>query len=117
MKKFSITHESCEVGVSYDGWHFQNILVTMFWDLVEGLRQDSSVLRWSRDMKAGYFRSYINTHGVVGYSVLPIRKGHLLIGFILLEWFDAERTPTLDGTFDKLFTQARDYIEFELALK
>ena len=117
MKKFSITHESCEIGIPYDGANLQNILVTMFWDLIETMRTDIPRLQWSRGMKEGYFRSYNNANGITAYSVLPIMKGDLYIGFIILEWFGAERTPSKQESFEAVFRQARDYIEFELALR
>jgi hypothetical protein len=117
MKKFSITHESCERGIPYDGANLQNILVTMFWDLVETMRMDTPSLHWSMDMREGYFRSYNNANGITAYSVLPIMKGDLYIGFITLEWFGAEKTPSRQDSFELVFSQAKDYIELELALR
>lgn len=117
MKKFSVTHESCDRGIPYDGANFQNILVTMFWDLIEVMRDNSAVLHWAMDTREGYFRSYINSNGIVAYSVLPIMKGDLFIGFIVLEWFDAQKTPSKESPFEDIFRQLRDYIEFELALR
>jgi len=117
MKKFSVTHESCERGIPYDGANLQNILVTMFWDLIETMRSDLPSLHWSMDMKEGYFRSYNNANGIMAYSVLPIMKEDLCIGFIVLEWFNAEKTPSKQDTFEIIFAQAREYIELELALR
>ena len=117
MKKFSITHESCETGIPYDGANLQNILVTIFWDLIETMRADIPSLHWSIHMKEGYFRSYNNANGITAYSVIPIMKGDLCIGFIILEWFGDERTPSKKESFESAFQQARDYIELELALR
>lgn len=117
MKKFSITHESCDRGVPYDGANLQNILVTMFWDLVESMRVGDPRLNWAIDMKDGYFRSYINSNGIAAYSVLPIKRGDLFVGFIMLEWFDAEKTPSKGLPLEDIFRQSRDYIELELALR
>ena len=117
MKKFSITHESCETGIPYDGANLQNILVTIFWDLIETMRADIPSLHRSIHMKGGYFRSYNNANGITAYSVIPIMKGDLCIGFIILEWFGDERTPSKKESFESAFQQARDYIELELALR
>lgn len=117
MKKFSITHESCDRGVPYDGANFQNILVTMFWDLVESMRKGDPRLNWAIDTKDGYFRSYINSNGIAAYAILPIKRGDLFVGFIILEWFDVERTPSKDMPLEEVFTQSRDFIELELALR
>lgn len=117
MKKFSITHESCDRGIPYDGANFQNILVTMFWDLVRIMRDNRAGLHWAMDMEEGYFRSYINSNGIAAYSVLPIMKADLYTGFIILEWFDAEKTPSKELPLESIFTQSRDFIELELALR
>lgn len=117
MKKFSMTHESCDRGIPYDGANLQNILVTMFWELVETMRENDTVIRWVKNMKEGYFRSYNNANGISAYAVLPIMKNDLFIGFIVVEWFDAERVPSDGKAFAKTFSQAKDYIELELALR
>lgn len=117
MKKFSITHESCERGVSYDGSNLQNILVTMFWDLIEVMREDKPKIFLTDEMTDGYFRSYLKSNGVVAYSILPIMKQDLYIGFIELEWLDVEKLPKSDTSFGNTFTQSKDYIELELAIR
>jgi hypothetical protein len=119
MKKFSITHESCERGVPYDGGNLQNILVTMFWNLIETMRDNDPRVYHTEIMPDGYFRSYNKSNGIVGYAILPIMKQELYIGFVELEWFDEEKIPT--GEHERLmahhFEQSRDYIELELALR
>lgn len=117
MKKFSITHESCERGIPYDGGNLQNILVTMFWDLVETMRHDNPKIFLSEDMGEGYFRSYLKSNGVVAYAILPIMKQDLYIGFIELEWTDMEKLPKSDFSFGNIFVQSKDDIELELALR
>ena len=89
----------------------------MFWELVETMRENDTVVRWVKNMKEGYFRSYNNANGISAYAVLPIMKNDLFIGFIVLEWFDAERVPSDGKAFAKTFSQAKDYIELELALR
>lgn len=119
MKKFSITHESCERGVPYDGANLQNILVTMFWDLVETMRENNPRLHMTEAMRDGYFRSYNKSNGIVAYAILPIMKEDLYIGFVELEWFESEKLPTPEQAknLKAVFEQSRDYIELELALR
>ena len=119
MKKFSITHESCERGVPYDGANLQNILVTMFWDLVETMRQNDPRLHMTDSMRDGYFRSYNKSNGIVAYAILPIMKEDLFVGFIELEWFEPNKLPTVEEAKElaKTFEQSRDYTELELALR
>lgn len=119
MKKFSITHESCERGIPYDGGNLQNILVTMFWNLIEIMRDNEPKIYNTAEMPDGYFRSYNMSNGVVSYAILPIMKQELYIGFVELEWFDGDKVPT--GEQARLmahnFEQSRDYIELELVLR
>jgi len=117
MKKFSITHESCERGVPYDGGQLQNILVTMFWDLMEVMRQDKPKMFLTEDMADGYFRSYLKSNGIEAYAILPIMKQDLYIGFIELEWLDLDKLPKSDLAFRSIFVQSKDDIELELALR
>lgn len=116
MKKFSITHESCEIGTPYSGNNLQNVHVTMFWDMVEDMRKDTPKIVWSSSMKAGYFRSYNNSNGVVAYAVLPIMRDDLFIGFLIVEWFDADKVPKVTRDFEAMFLRCREYIGLELAL-
>ena len=119
MKKFSITHESCERGVVYDGGNLQGILVTMFWNLIENMRDDSPGSYITEGMPDGYFRSYNKSNGIVAYAILPIMKQDLYIGFVQLEWFHETEVPTVEEEkrIRQQFEQARDYIELELALQ
>lgn len=117
MKKFSITHESCMRGVPYDGPVLQNIHVTLFWNLIESMRDDDAVLHRTEDMKDGHFRSYNKSNDTIAYAVLPIIKQDLYIGFILLEWFDDQVPPHSDPSFVSTFKQMREYIQLELAMR
>lgn len=116
MKKFSITHESCEIGTPYSGNNLQNVHVTMFWDMVEEMRTDTPKIHWTTIMKAGYFRSYNHSNGVIAYAILPIMREDLLVGFITVEWFENEKVPRATKDFESLFIRCREYIGLELAL-
>lgn len=117
MKKFSITHESCEKGTPYDGANLQNILVTMFWNLIETMRLNNTNIMTTDNMPDGYYRSYNKSTGVVAYAILPILKQDLYIGFIELEWFDIDNVPINLKSFRHDFEQAKDFIELELAIR
>jgi hypothetical protein len=117
MKKFSVTHESCMRGAPYDGQQLQNIHVTIFWDMVERMRENDGVLHQTEQTRDGFFRSYNKSNDIIAYSVLPITKQDLYIGFILLEWTNDQIPPYTDPSFIAQFKQSRDYIELELALR
>jgi len=85
--------------------------------LVEAMRLGDPGRNWGMDIKDGYSPSYFNSKGISAYSILPIKRGDLFVGFIILEWFDAEKTPSKATPLEDIFTQSRDYIELELALR
>ena len=53
MKRFSVTHESCDIGVPFEGTHLQNIVVTILWDLISYVKQSNTKLWYTRDLPEG----------------------------------------------------------------
>ena len=118
MKRFSITHESCDIGVPFEGANLQNIVVTILWDLISFVKKDQSTLWFTRDLPEGHFRSYNKGHGIDGFMVLPIRKNELITGFIMVEWCDLDKIPEEKvKEVEKTLKEYRSTIEVELLLR
>jgi hypothetical protein len=117
MKRFSITHESCDMGVPFEGANLQNIVVTILWDLISYVKQNDTKLWYTRDLPEGHFRSYNKSHGIDAFMVLPIRKHDLITGFVMVEWCDLDKIPdTFDAT-NEVMKEFRSTIEVELLLR
>lgn len=117
MKRFSVTHESCDIGVPFDGTHLQNIVVTVLWDLIVCLKQDAPKLRFTKDLPEGHFRSYNKAHGIDAFMVLPIHKHDLITGFLMVEWCDLDKIPEHTSKVENYIDEYRSIIEVELLLK
>lgn len=117
MKRFSITHESCDMGVPFEGGNLQNIVVTILWDLVSYIKQDIARLWYTRDLPEGHFRSYNKSHGIDAFTVLPFYKHDLITGFIMIEWCDVGKIPDSFDETEAIVQEYRSTIELELLLR
>jgi hypothetical protein len=117
MKRFSITHESCDIGVPFEGSSLQNIVVTILWDLISYVKQDDPQMWYTRDLPEGHFRSYCKSHGIDAFSVLPIRKHELITGFLLIQWCDLDKVPTNFDATEDILREYRSTVEVELLLR
>ena len=117
MKRFSITHESCDMGVPFEGANLQNIVVTILWDLISYVKQNDTKLWYTRDLPEGHFRSYNKSHGIDAFMVLPIRKHDLITGFVMVEWCDLDKIPDTFDVTDEVMKEFRSTIEVELLLR
>jgi hypothetical protein len=117
MKRFSITHESCDVGVPFEGSNLQNIVVTILWDLISFVKKNETSLLMTRDLPEGHFRSYNKSHGIDAFMVLPIKKHDLITGFIMVEWCDLDKIPDEMDRVEETVREYRSTIEVELLLR
>jgi len=117
MKRFSITHESCDAGVPFEGSNLQNIVVTILWDLISFVKKNETSLLMTRDLPEGHFRSYNKSHGIDAFMVLPIKKHDLITGFIMVEWCDLDKIPEEMERVEETVREYRSTIEVELLLR
>lgn len=116
MKRFSVTHESCDLGVPFEGGNLQNIVVTILWDLISYVKQDNPKIWFIKELPEGHFRSYSKAHGIDAFAVLPIRKHDLITGFVMVEWCDSDKISANIGGVEKIMREYRSTVEVELLL-
>ena len=118
MKKFSISHESCAAGVSFEFQNLQAVQATIFCDLIELMKKDLPVIYLTNSLpEDSSVKTYNRSKGIEAFSVLPIRKRELYIGFVRVEWADLTSLPTVESEFGTQFKQYRSYIELEINKK
>lgn len=117
MKRFSVTHESCEIGVPFDGQTLQNIVVTIFWDMIAMSKQNKSDVVFTKDLPLCHYQAYCRSHGVDAILILPIRREELYIGFLLVEWCDVDKIPQDLERVKKIAEEHRAAIEVEMLLR
>jgi hypothetical protein len=117
MKRFSITHESCDSGVPFQGAHLQNIVVTILWDLILSMKKNDGAIVFTKDLPEGNFRSYYKSHGIDAFAILPVRKDELFTGFVMVEWCDIDKVPQDLAEAKAIAEEYRSAIEVEMLLR
>jgi hypothetical protein len=115
MKRMSVTHESCRQGVAYEYMHMQAVLATLLWEKIELVKKDDSQIHFTKNLTDSTLKTYCRSKGTEAFSILPIRKDNMLIGFINIDWLDAEEVPNKPIDFANVFEEYRGYIELQLA--
>jgi hypothetical protein len=117
MKKMSMTHESCHPGMKPTLPGSNDIMVSLFADLLEMAHENEPNLINTGTLKDSFFKSYLQSNHVLMFSVLPLRSTKREeIGCILCEWCAWEFADRVqnDRFYDK-FSEARNSIEFVLS--
>jgi hypothetical protein len=88
--KFSITHESCDLGTSSTIDGQQAILLTRFTDKLEFLHENTAKIIKTKELEGSHFRNYMQSRDVVAFIMVPIycEKKINIIGYISCEWCD-----------------------------
>jgi hypothetical protein len=115
MKRMSVTHESCSYGVAYEYMHMQAVLATLLWEKIEMVKKDEPQIHLVNTLSESTLRTYCRSKGTEAFAVLPIRKDALVIGFVNLDWLDAETAPSNPMEFALMLEEQRNYIELQLA--
>lgn len=115
MKRFSVSHESCGFGVSMEYPQMQAVLVTIFWDIVEILKENNPKIRFTDSLNSqSSLRVYNKSKNIEAFSILPIRKGELFVGFVKVEWNDRNEIPNDPEDCQRILEQYRSFIELEI---
>lgn len=115
MKRFSVSHESCNFGVSMEYPYLQGVLATIFWDIIEILKENDPKIRFTDSLNdESSLRVYNNSKGIDAFAVLPILKGELFVGFVKVEWNDRNEIPSDFQDCERTLEQYRAFIELEI---
>lgn len=96
IKRFSISHESVASGVSYNAWEMQNILVSLFWEIVPLLQENDAKGRIVSELLDSPTKARLVEKGVYSFSILPIRRWCKknrklqITGYVYAAWSDKE---------------------------
>lgn len=115
MKRMSVTHESCKQGVAYEYMHMQAVLATLLWQKIELVKKDDPQIHLVRNLADSTLKTYCRSKGTEAFSILPVKKDNLVIGFINLDWLDEELVPNKPLDFASVFMEHRGFIELQLS--
>jgi hypothetical protein len=115
MKRFSVSHESCGFGVSMEYPYMQSVLVTIFWDVVELLKENNAKIRLTKQLNSdSSLKIYNESKNIEAFAILPLKKEELFVGYVKVEWNDKNYTPNDPQDCERILEQYRSFIELEL---
>jgi hypothetical protein len=118
MKRFSLTHESCRSGVSETRSERQDILLTMFAEMLDFVTVNDATPFSVSDLPDCHYRRHLESNNVILFTLIPIRdaNGLSVIGCLSIEWCSWVNADTvIDEDVVLVAEEKRRYIEAELA--
>ena len=118
MKRFSLTHESCRSGVSETRHTRQDVILTMFGEMLELVTADDGTPVLTSKLPDCHFKRHLESNSVIMFSVVPIRNanGMNVIGCLSIEWCSwVKADAVIEEDIVPMITEKRRYIEAELA--
>lgn len=88
MKKFSVTHESCDGSVTSMILDAQDVLLTRYTDLIHIMHNDPSKIMRTNELSPSPFRSALEINNVAYFTVTPLKcaDGISPLGFVSCHW-------------------------------
>ena len=120
MKRFSLTHESCRTGVSETRDSRQDIILTMFGEMLETVTANEPTPILTSKLADCHYKRHLEANSVVMFSLVPIRNasGMSIIGCLSMEWCSwLKADAVIDDDVVPMMKEKRRYIEAELALQ
>lgn len=100
IKRFSVTHESCQVGVSETTESRQNLQASPFIELLNILMDEerTGTLVSTADLPDCHLKRHMEANHTLVFSVFPLKdaRGALTTGFLLCEWCEWDHIEDVD---------------------
>ena len=98
IKRFSVTHESCEIGVTSVLLDSQDVLLTRYTDMISIMDSSPSKIMRVSSMTPSPFRSALEINNVEFFTISPLRceDGITPLGFLCCHWCSAEQLDGID---------------------
>ena len=96
IKRFSVTHESCGLGVTSMILESQDVLLTRYVDIIRIMDESASKIISVSSLPPSAFRSGLEINSVEYFSITPLRcmDGLTPLGFLCCHWCNGDQ---LDG--------------------
>jgi len=118
MKRFSLTHESCRSGVSETRQDRQDVLLTMFAEMLDFVTANDATPFLVSHLPDCHYKRHLESNNVVLFSLMPIRNasGLSVIGCLSIEWCSwMKADEVIEEDVVTMSEEKRRYIEAELA--
>ena len=92
IKRFSVTHESCDTGTNSVLLESQDALVTRYLDVIAVMNESPGKIVAVSSLSPSAFRSCLEINSVEYFSVVPLRlfDGLTTLGFVCCHWRSAD---------------------------
>jgi len=118
IKRFSLTHESCRTGVSETRQTRQDVMLTMFGEMLELVTTSNPCPILTSTLPDCHWKRHLESNSIIMFSLIPLRNanGMNIIGCLSLEWCSWLKADAVDEEdASVLMEEKRRYIEAELA--
>jgi hypothetical protein len=120
MKRISLTHESCRSGVSETRTERQDVLLTMFSEMLELIAYNDATPILTSQLPDCHYKRHLESNNIIMFSIAPIRNatGLAVIGCLCVEWCSwMKADESIEEDVVVLVEEKRRYIEAELAIQ
>lgn len=112
MQKMTLTHESTNIGVSSEFSGKNDLLLTMFIPLLYEIKKNIGCFRLTAHHEPSHSKQYLQACGCLGYTILPIRNGGTIVGYITCQWCSWDKVDAVNDELVNLQIQeTRDRVE------
>lgn len=86
--KFSVTHESCGLGIQQTIDQQQGVLLTRFVEKLKILQEDDFRVIFTNTLPNSHFKGYMESRNTVAFVMIPLRKDSSIspYGYFCCEW-------------------------------
>jgi len=86
--KFSITHESCSLGVAQTMDQQQGVLLTRFVEKLKILQEDEPRIIFTNTLTDSHFKGFMESRNTIAFIIIPLKKENMIspFGYVCCEW-------------------------------
>ena len=115
MKKSSLTHESVQRSIVAEGTKKQDLILSMFLPVLSAVKEDDAKIRMVSSLEDSYAKHFLESSNVVSFSILPIKTGGIVSGYVMVQWCSWEKADEIDSEIvDDWMHRSRSLLEVEL---
>jgi len=99
--KFSITHESCSLGVEQTIDQQQGVLLTRFIEKLKILQEDEARIIFTNTLTDSHFKGFMEARNTIAFVLVPLKKDTSLspYGYICAEWCSWNHAEQINADF------------------
>ena len=98
MKKFSMTHESCSVGVQESMTSRYDLLASAYVEMLDRMSKNNLEVEATSNLPDCNFKRHLESNHTLVFAMAPMRdsRGVLISGFLLVEWCSWDSADMID---------------------